>query len=163
MSSGAGHHLFKEEKTQEKPLGNHMLVMVTKKGQVGSNGLQPTMGPEDGPGACWRTRMLPPSTSSVSRSINLRPRLGSPQQPGGRRHPPRQEVPKPLLHQQRAIHNPSHPLRTRTLWPLSEKQTLSLPPRQLAVVRLSKPLLVALIVQTQFLFFLPRVLCGHRC
>ena len=61
--------------------------------RVGEDGLRPTMGLEGGPGAWWRTRMA--STVS-SRSINLRPRLGSQQQqPGGRRHPPRQEVPKP--------------------------------------------------------------------
>ena len=54
MLSGASHHIFKEEKTQEKPLRYHMLVMVTKKGQVGSNGLQPTMGPSRG----WAWRLL---------------------------------------------------------------------------------------------------------
>ena len=113
----------------------------------------------------------PPSPSS--RSIKLRPRLGSQQQPGGRRHPARQEVPKPLLHlQQRATEiqrQPSLLLEGSKATQWDTRSSLSLRAGSTKVVKLpivillSKSMLVALIVQTQFLFFLPRVLCGHRC
>ena len=132
------------------------------------------MGLEGGPGAWWRTRMLPSPFTVLLLSVDkLEAAAGQPAVwQGAGDIPPARRCPN-------HFYTSSVPRRTRDsrrcfqpakqLSEIQEAALLLSEPNlakwssYLPILLLSKPMLVALIVQTQFLFFLPRVLCGHRC
>ena len=142
--------------------------------RVGEDGLRPTMGLEGGPGAWWRTRMLPSPFTVLLLSVDkLEAAAGQPAVwqgagdiPPARRCPNHfytSSVPRRTRDSRRCFQPARQLSEIQEAALLLSKPDLGKWSSYLPIVLLSKSMLVALIVQTQFLFFLPRVLCGHRC